>query len=238
MIEVDATATAARDRQRTWMLGGALFAASALTGFAQLSQLIPGIRYLSLPDVLFAAGAVVFAVGLGRAGSVTARGRLGTTIITALAVWLVLTPALLVLLLSLTSPGASGMSIPAAVAVSAMVGVSIDVVALVLALIAVVEVGRAGVVPRPWRWAPLWALLVVIPMRVLRSGFVGYGLPPEALLGLLGVSAFIEFVVIAALGVLAVVLAARPAPARRSTARRDEPRKTLFPLIERVNADR
>ena len=84
MIVVDATADAVRQRRRTWMTGGVLFLVSALLGLARVS--VPGLPF-GISQLLFHAGAVVFAVGLGRGGSVTARRPLGTGAIIALAVW-------------------------------------------------------------------------------------------------------------------------------------------------------
>jgi hypothetical protein len=44
------------------------------------------------------------------------------------------------------------------------VGYVDSAVQLAAALVAVVQIGRAGVVPRPWNWAPAWALgAVVVP---------------------------------------------------------------------------
>ncbi|MFD5226156.1 hypothetical protein ACFWHT_11105 [Microbacterium sp. NPDC058342] len=208
MIDVDATAAAARERRRTWMLGGALLAASALLMLA-LRNLPFVFGVVSPPDLLFAAGAVVFAFGLGRAGSVVARERLGTTAIVGLAVWLLLVPALLLTLLPTVPPDASD-----DILFSAMVSVTSEVVALILALIGVTRVGRVAVVPRPWRWAPLWALLVVAGVHVLRSGFLfgQHGLDQEMLVTLDGLGVLLEAVAVGFLGVIAMILAARAAP--------------------------
>lgn len=215
MIDVDATAAAARERQRTWMLGGALLAASALLGLALQSFQLTGLPFMSLSDLLFAAGAVIFAVGLGPAGSVTARRPLGTIAIIALAAWLLLAMPLQQLLLpmevSFEDPAERGGYFQLVNAV----GITAEAVSLMLAIIAVVRIGRSGVVQRPWAWAPLWALVVVVVARTLLSGMVpvpGLTENQEALLALVGLSGFLVAASVGFLGVLAMILAVRPGP--------------------------
>lgn len=193
------------------MLGGALFAASALIGLALRSLLLSSQL---VPDVLFAAGLVVFAVGLGRAGSVTDRRPLGTTALVALAVWLLVASPLQQLLLpmAVTFDDADGRGYFQLVNV---VGITIQVVSLVLAIIAVGQIGRAGVVPRPWAWAPLWALGVVIVARTLLSGMLplpALAHDQQALGVMFGLSGLLIAASIGFLGVLAMILAVRPTP--------------------------
>jgi hypothetical protein len=85
---------------------------------------------------------------------------------------------------------------------------------LALAIIGVMQIGRGGVVPQPWQWAPLWALIAVVAVRVLRSGFLfgQQGLEQETLVLLDGIGALIEAVAVGFLGVLAMVLAAGHSP--------------------------
>lgn len=211
MIEVDATAQEARQRRRTWMLGGALFAASALIGLALRSVLL---QSQLVPDLLFVAGVVVFAIGLGRAGSVTARRPLGTTALVALAVWLLVASPLQQLLLpmAVTFDDADGRGYFQLIN---MVGMTIQVVALALAIIAVVQIGRIGVVPKPWAWAPLWALGAVIVARTLLSGMLpmpALAYDQQALGVLFGLAGLLVAASIAFLGVLAMILAVRPVP--------------------------
>jgi hypothetical protein len=88
-------------------------------------------------------------------------------------------------------------------------------VSLAAALIAVVQIGRAGVLPGPWEWAPLWALCISVAAGVLPqilfivAGSGGsQGLAEVALaLGALGFLAPTLGV-----GVLALVLASRVRP--------------------------
>lgn len=215
MIDVDASATAARDRRRTWMLGGGLLAASALLSLALRSFFLPGLPLHSLSDVLFAAGAVVFAFGLGRAGSVTARRPLGTTAIVLLAAWLLIASPLQQLLLpmeiSFTDPAERGGYFQ----LVNLVGITTEAISLVLAIIAVVQIGRAGIVPKPWSWAPLWALAAVVVSRTLFSGMLpipGLADDQVALGAVFGLAGFLVAASVAFLGVLAMVLAVRPVP--------------------------
>ncbi|MDQ0614968.1 hypothetical protein QF046_002609 [Microbacterium sp. W4I4] len=218
MIDVDVTAATERERRRTWMLGGGLLAASALLGLALRGLLLPGLPFISLSDLLFSAGAVIFAVGLGRAGSVTARRPLGTAAIIALAAWLLVALPLQQLLLpmevSFDDPAERGGYFQ----LVNMVGITTEAVSLVLAVIAVVQIGRAGVVPKPWVWAPLWALGMVVVARTVLSGMLpipGLAENQEALMALFGLAGFLVAASVGFLGVLAMILAVRPEP--RST---------------------
>lgn len=215
MIDVDVTAAAERERRRTWMLGGGLLAASALLGLALRGLLLPGLPFISLSDVLFSAGAVIFAIGLGRGGSVTARRPLGTTALIALAAWLLVALPLQQLLLpmevSFDDPTERGGYFQ----LVNMTGITTEIVSLVLAIIAVVQIGRGVVVPRPWAWAPLWALVVVIIARTVLSGMVplpGVVENQEALVALFGLGGFLVAAAVGFLGVLAMILAVRPEP--------------------------
>lgn len=223
MIDVDESGTDARVRRRTWMLGGGLLVASALLSLAMRNFIfLPGaFSLISPPDVLFAAGTVVLSVGLGAAGSITARRPLGTWALVGLAAWLLVASPLLQLVVPSDADGAE---LGEWVALSAMASVTVEVVALGLALIGVMRIGREEVVPLPWRWAPLWALLAVIGVRALRSGllFGQNGLGSEALLALDGVGVLIEASAIGFLGVLALVLAARPLPGSTTVYRSGE----------------
>lgn len=96
-----------------------------------------------------------------------------------------------------------------------MVDIGFQVIALALALIVVTQIARSGVVRQPWNLAPLWALGVVVAMRVLGMvllmlpAMADYADAANAMLSLVG------FLVVCAagfLGVLAIVLASRPVP--------------------------
>src|SRR5690606_23681467 len=197
------------------MLGGGLLAASALLGLALRSFLLPGLPFMSLSDVLFSAAAVIFAIGLGRAGSVTARRPLGTSALIALAVWLpVAAPPQQLLLpmeVSFDDPAERGGYFQ----LVNMVGITTEAVSLVLAIIVVVQIGRGGVVARPWAWAPLWALVVVVAARTVLSGMVpmpGLVENQEAMFAVFGLAGFLVAASVGFLGVLAMILAVRPEP--------------------------
>jgi hypothetical protein len=94
-----------------------------------------------------------------------------------------------------------------------MVVVTLEVVSLVLAILAVVQIGRSGAVPAPWNWAPLWALAVVVATRLLAMGLLAVPVltdSPDVLNAVISLAAFIGICAVGALGVLAMVLAARP----------------------------
>lgn len=211
MIDVDAAAVGSRARRLTWMLGGGLLAASALLGLAP--QSLPGIPNLDPSTLLFAAGAVIFAMGWGRAGSVTARRPLGTSAIIVLAAWLVVSPLLAAFWSQAWIPEDSAPSDGAISDLTVLV-TSVEVISLMLAIIAVMQIARSGVVPAPWKWAPLWALLAVVAARMLPSA-IALGDPSAdqiALSALFDFAGLLQAASIAFLGVLAMVLAARPTP--------------------------
>ena len=207
MVTVD-TGSAARQRRRTWVLGGALLVASALVQLAAQGSLAPLYR---AADVLFAAGALVLVIGIGRAGSVTARRPLGTGAVVALVVVLLVAPYLSSTLLTGIAPAPGTIS-----------GYQIFfwiqlAVSLMLAILAATQIGRAGVVPQPWNWAPLWALGAVtlaqlIPMAPFWAPLLGSGQDPSALLGLFSVFGLVRPLAIAFLGIVAIVLGTRSAP--------------------------
>ena len=192
------------------MLGGGLLAASALLNLWVVSA--PGAPVGVVPDLLFAAATVVFAIGLGLPGSVTARRPLGTGVLVGLGVWLLVQP-MIHGLLAPPDPMGDMVDGEARVQLASMVVITLEVVSLVLAILAVVQIGRSGVVPRPWNWAPLWALAVVVVTRLLTMGLLAVPVltdSPEALYAVISLAGFIGICAVGALGVLAMVLAARP----------------------------
>jgi len=210
MVTVDpGSGSDAVQRRRTWVLGGALLVASALTRLAAQGPLASLYRAV---DVLFVAGSLVLVIGLGRAGSVTARRPLGTGAVIALALVLLGAPFAWDALLRDADGYGSGQLIGASVLLTMVQAV----VTLMLAIIAVVQIGRAGVIPRPWNWAPLWALGVVVATRLLAMVPLSPLLPDPAdasvalfVTGLLGV---INTAAIAFLGIVAIVRGTRTEP--------------------------
>lgn len=168
--------------------------------------------------VVFAAGAVIFAMGLGRAGSVTARRPLGTAATVGLVVWQLLVGPLfgallfLGMLLFAWSPTDVSGSVAAFGAVN-VVSVSIEVITLALSVIAVVQIGRIAVVPRPWNWAPLWALIAVVAAQLIPNVVATAGsITDQTLLNaLFSLATLVTAAAVAFLGALGIVLAPRPA---------------------------
>ena len=138
----------ASDARLAWILGGSLLIGSVV--IAIVVQPVTGLFVVGnlLGTVMASAALLLFALGVRRAGSVTARRPLGTTALTVLAVW-----ALLVIVLHATLFSAE-------LPVSTLTSFSyLDLlVQFTAALIAAIQIARAGVVPGVWKWAPTWAL--------------------------------------------------------------------------------
>jgi hypothetical protein len=213
MVDVDSSGAAAVQRRRTWMTGGVLLLASVLLGPALVT--VPGAWAGWLSALLFAAALVTFAVGFGNGpgGSITARRPLGTGALIVLAVWSVVWPWAIRLIVS----SAPAVADPGDVYYASvqMFSITGEVVSLILAIIAVIQIGRTRAVPRPWNWAPLWALAAVTIGPLLSSLFVAGPITPEQ--DVLIAISILHFVMSLAapafLGVLAIVLATRRDPA-------------------------
>lgn len=192
-----------------WIWGGGLLLASAVlplitssAGFAATGGL-SGAVFSWIGMLAFAAAMVVFAVGLGGRGSVVARGPAGMTALIALAA---VTPIIWVLTAVFPYSDAD----PGAYAVW---GYTDAAVRFGAALVAVVAVGRARVVPPPWNWAPAWGLAAVVGTAVLAqvSAVAIAGRPgdQEALVTVFALSSLAAVVVPSLLGILSIVLGSR-----------------------------
>ena len=87
-------------------------------------------------------------------------------------------------------------------------------VMLLLAITAVVQIGRIGVVPRPWNWAPLWALVAVVLARALPiapfwSPLLASGEKVAPPFQVFDVLALLNPLAVAFLGIVAIVLGSR-----------------------------
>jgi hypothetical protein len=157
--------------RHAWFVGGLLLLAALVLGwnFGLPSPLFSVIS--AFATVLFSAALLVFAFGFRKAESVTARRPLGTAALTILAVWVLLNPVLTDLLLS----GSTDNDVPSALLVHGLID---PYLRFALALVAVLQVGRSGVVPAPWNRAPAWALAVLTVPWVLGQ-IVTAGPSPE-----------------------------------------------------------
>jgi hypothetical protein len=204
------TAVAHRQRRITWILGGILLIVPALIDI--VLQAAAGVRLGWISGLIFLLTVIVFTVGVGPIGSVTARRPLGTISALVFAV-LLAAGALLPALFPPAAPASSGdeAQVVARGAMLALSSLGITVVALVFGIIAAVQIGRAGVVPRPWCWAPLWVLLagvlssllgMLLPMLLVTSGLLVPQIPNL-------VSAVVLGAAVIFLGVVAIMLAVR-----------------------------
>lgn len=188
---------------RAWFTGGALLLASVVVGASLQPGFVPGSGILR--TALFSAALLVFAVGLrGGAGSVTGRRPLGTIALAGLAIWLLLGSVLQDTLATALSDG----SATTGLLVFAYADAAVQ---FLLAIIAVVQIGRAGVVPAPWNWVPAWALGTVTASWLL-SQLLSGGTSIDPMLVtvvLLSLDGLLRMGSAVLLGVLAVVLADR-----------------------------
>lgn len=184
----------------SWVIGGALLIGSAVLPWA----LGPGPAMLVtavIGRLLFLAAMIVFAFGLRGVGSVVAGRTLGVVAL------LVLGAAPLVF--GLIPPQQVE---PSDLGLLQLLGYSELAIEAAAALVAVVEIARARVIPGNWRFAPAIALVVVVLVQVIGQ-VVGVaagsaGLEQAAVgLALGGFAAAILAPV--ALGIAAIALGAR-----------------------------
>jgi len=188
----------ASNPQRAWFVGGTLL---LLAIVAEVGLRTTGGGAGLVRDVMLAAALLVFALGLGGGGSVTARRPLGTAALIALALSV---PAVPVLISVIAPSGAPIEVLTLITQLSLLVQVA-------LALIAVAQIGRVAVVPRPWNWAPAWAVAAVgLSAAVQAAASVIVTQNAQAIfLVLVTVDAMIRVSVLLGLGVLAIVLGDR-----------------------------
>jgi hypothetical protein len=158
------TARAIRDARRAWIVGGALLIGSvALRLILQpAAPLIFGGSVIAA--LLFSGALLIFAFGIRGSGSVTARRPLGTATLSALAAWILLVTVVNDAIFAATMPSETLM----------VFGYIDSFVQFVFALVAAVQIARAGVVPYPWNWAPGWMLAAVaVPWLLSQALAVG-----------------------------------------------------------------
>ncbi len=199
MVDVDPAGRPEQAQRVTWIAGGALLLASVLSsGFLQAAW-IPSLG--ALPMALFAVAAALFAIGVGRAGSITARKPLGTAALILCGVWPLIAWLLIDPLLLRWAPD-GGWPLQAT-----------PVLGLMISIVAVAQIARAGVVPAPWHLAPAWALGTVALRYALMFAPLGgaFGNDQEALLAFIAALGMVDAVALCFLGVVAIVLGARSA---------------------------
>lgn len=198
--------TQTRSPRTAWLVGGSLLIATALLQSASPMLVGAGTWTFGIAivaDVLFAAAMIVFALGLNGGGSVVGSRPLGVTALLVLGLW----PLLMRVVWALIPPVAS-VSEPLII----LSNVSLFV-QLAAAIIAVVQIARAGVVPGVARWLPLVALAFVVLTQGAVSGFA-YAAAAQGGQQVLTVAysfaSLALFVSVAGLGVSAIILALRP----------------------------
>ena len=199
-----------RQATRTWTIGGIALIASGVFGMLRngLPSTLGAHQLVGVTtDALFAIGVLLLACGLTREASIVARGPLGVTALVLVAAW-PLASTLATGLVGLLEPQGQG---PA----WTMLGNFALIFPTAVGLIAAVQIARAGVVPSPWRWAPLWALgLHAVAWALPQLTYAAVGLAGIQLYAdlfvMLGTLAFLASTL--GLGVLTLVLAARRRP--------------------------
>lgn len=207
MIVEDATRWEAQARRLTWVTGGIMLLLAALVGFVARFELA---QFHYVKDVLWAAGALLLVVGLGRAGSITGRRPLATTVA---VLQLLLAGPPVPLYLSGLVPNDPGNPYAAEDAWMSVMFPYFGAV-IVFTVAAVILIGLAGAVPRPWNWAPTWILGLSAVSGASTLHFAGNGssdIVSRVLWEVPGVG-------VALLGVLAIVLGVRASRISESSA--------------------
>ncbi len=180
--------------RRAWTVAGSLLIGYAAVEVA-VQPLTQPLPKAIVSGVLFGAALLIFAVGTG---SAVAHRPLGTVALVVAAVFPLLTIASAPLIAA-SPDGNLGLAFG-----------YLDLgIRFVAALLAAVAIGRNGAVPRPWAWAPLWALVGITAAWLL--GTLSFG-TATAVVGqdagfvLAGLQGTADVVASIFLGVLALVL--------------------------------
>jgi len=141
----------ARSRRRTWTYGGAGLIVCGAVRMLQTGLSGPGAADVTalLAAAVFAASVLLLAVGLSRDASLVRRSPAGVTAMVVVAVWPLTAFALTRSPVLGPEVSASAWNIYGYVALF---------VPAAAGLIAAATIARSGVVPSPWRWAPMWVL--------------------------------------------------------------------------------
>lgn len=192
-------------RQLTWVTAGAGLILFGVVGVVRtaLPGLLPPLTFTLVGNGALAVSMVLFGVGLSRESSVVARGPIGVGALVVLGLWPLVTPFLVPFTGTIPTPGDPLLLV---------YGIALLAVPLIAAVVAVLSIARARVVPSPWRWAPLWALLALVGVELLVQGLM-FAASPERVQSLAGLvvmlQAAVGFTATVGLGALAIFLAAR-----------------------------
>lgn len=198
----------------TWTIGGVGLVLCGVIGMLQYSLPGSGSALTITRDAVFAAAVLLFAIGLTKEASVVARRPLGVIALLVVALW-----PLVIRLAEPLLPTMDAATFEAGMdAYRAAEGVLTTVffvdllVSLAAALIAAVQIARAGVLVGPWRWAPLWALLASVAGGVVPQLLFAFAGPADAA-GVVDVAFVVGALGFLArtlgLGIVALVLASR-----------------------------
>ncbi|KAA9111402.1 hypothetical protein [Microbacterium rhizomatis] len=198
----------------TWTIGGTGLVLCGVLGMLQYSLFGAGPVAGIVQDLVFAATVLLFALGLSKEASVVARRPLGVTALAVVALWplvvLLANPLLPTMDAATFDAGLDAYRAAESILTAAFY---VDIlVSIAAALVAAVQIARAGVVPRPWRWAPLWAVIASVAAGVLPQllfAFTGPGDTQQLANAAMVIGALGLLVRTLGLGVLALVLAAR-----------------------------
>jgi len=186
---------------------------AALTGFIGGGLLLGSVTLSLIPFfgqsarvIFFSAALLVLAFGVRGAGSVTARRPIGTTALTLLAVWLLLTAVF---------HDVAGYADSEWLTSDAMkTFTSLESFAtFAIALVVVVQIARVGAVSAPWKWVPavILAVLTVIwlPVNLFLFDSPGVYFPNPVLWLLTVLDGLTRIGGTMLMGVVAIVLADR-----------------------------
>jgi len=192
-------------RGRTaWLWGGVLLVVTAAVDLLLARLLLPGVGWAHLArDAVYGAALLLFAFGLrGGAGSVVGRRPVGVAALVTLALW----PFISSVVWSLI-PISSEAALPLTI-----LGYGMLLVPLAAAIVAVVEIARARVVPSPWHRAPAVALAILVGTQVIVQLGMTAGRSDQTFAALwAGLIELSGLLATAGLGIIAIVLALLPA---------------------------
>ncbi|WP_322411009.1 hypothetical protein [Microbacterium invictum] len=203
-----------RKQRLTWTIGGVGLVLCGVIGMLQYSVFgIAQVTGIGL-DAVFAGSVLLFAIGLSTQSSVVARRPLGVAALAVVALWPLLIRAMEPLLPAMDAETfEAGLSAyrGAESVLTAVFYVNL-LVTVAASLLASVQIARAKVVPAPWNWAPLWALITwsvaTVVQQLLYAESASTGVQGYAEVAfLLDALAFLLRTV--GLGTVALVLSAR-----------------------------